>query len=754
MFSMKHRNRSARAVVLIMLLVVSTAFTVVQTSTALAESVTSLDAQSATKAASSIQIADYTTTYTGKPIAYAGQVKRTGSTGAIIYKYFTNAKCTKAIAATKVVKPRTYYVVATLTADANYEAANSAPAKLVVTKAASSITLSDYSTPYTGKAVAYGGQVKKTGSTGAVSYKYFTDAECKKAIAATKVVKPGTYYVVGILAADANYKSTWSAPAKLTITSATKGESTIQLSDYTTPYTGKAVTYGGNVKKTGSTGAVTYKYFTDAECKKAIAATKVVKPGTYYVVGILAADANFKAARSEPAKLTITSATKGESTIQLSDYSAPYTGQAIGYDGEVKRTGSTGAVYYKYYTDAECTKAISAKKVIKPRTYYVVATLAAAADYKAANSAPAKLIVTKGESSIEISNYTTAYTGKPVAYAGQIKKTGSTSAVVYSYFSDAACTEEVAASEVVNAGKYYVKASLLPDSNYKAATSNVAVMTIDASLSPEVKPGGTTTYSSWDDVPANNFKKEVIGLQYNGQYIYGIAYIPILGMQKYPLVICSHGINGNHTTCREFAAKLASHGIAAYCFDFRGAHDAQSDGNWKDTTISTEVEDLQAVIAAAKQWSFVDSSKIILYGICQGGTVSAITAARNVRDVQGLILLYPSFMAHDYARMRWNSLDDVPDVVSTSWITVGKPYIADVWDYDCYDEIGNYTKPVLLMHGDKDTKVPIAYSNRAAEVYRDVDYFVIEGADHGFAGQHRVEADQHILDYLIKLKIY
>ena len=666
MFSMKHRNRSARAVVLIMLLVVSTAFTVVQTSTALAESVTSLDAQSATKAASSIQIADYTTTYTGKPIAYAGQVKRTGSTGAIIYKYFTNAKCTKAIAATKVVKPRTYYVVATLTADANYEAANSAPAKLVVTKAASSITLSDYSTPYTGKAVAYGGQVKKTGSTGAVSYKYFTDAECKKAIAATKVVKPGTYYVVGILAADANYKSTWSAPAKL----------------------------------------------------------------------------------------TITSATKGESTIQLSDYSAPYTGQAIGYDGEVKRTGSTGAVYYKYYTDAECTKAISAKKVIKPRTYYVVAILAADADYKAANSAPARLIVTKGESSIEISNYTTAYTGKPVAYAGQIKKTGSTSAVVYSYFSDAACTEEVAASEVVNAGKYYVKASLLPDSNYKAATSNVAVMTIDASLSPEVNPGGTTTYSSWDDVPANNFKKEVIGLQYNGQYIYGIAYIPILGMQKYPLVICSHGINGNHTTCREFAAKLASHGIAAYCFDFRGAHDAQSDGNWKDTTISTEVEDLQAVIAAAKQWSFVDSSKIILYGICQGGTVSAITAARNVRDVQGLILLYPSFMAHDYARMRWNSLDDVPDVVSTSWITVGKPYIADVWDYDCYDEIGNYTKPVLLMHGDKDTKVPIAYSNRAAKVYPDVDYFVIEGADHGFAGQHRVEADQHILDYLIKLKIY
>ncbi|MEE1158829.1 MAG: alpha/beta fold hydrolase, partial [Atopobiaceae bacterium] len=514
------------------------------------------------------------------------------------------------------------------------------------------------------------------------------------------------------------------------------------------------VTYAGEVERTGSTGAVYYKYYTDAECTKAIAATSVVKPGTYYVVAIVAADANYKAAKSAPAKLTITVATKGESTIRISDYSAPYTGKAVTYAGEVERTGSTGAVYYKYYTDAECTNAISANKVIKPRTYYVVAILAADADYKAAKSAPARLVVTKGESSIELSNYTTAYTGKPVAYAGQVKKTGSTGAVVYHYFSDAACTKEVASSKVIKAGKYYVKASLLPDSNYEAATSNVAVMTIDASLSPEVNPGGTTTYSSWDDVPANNFKKEVIGLNYNGQHIYGIAYIPKLGMQKYPLVICSHGINGNHTTCREFAAKLASHGIAAYCFDFRGAPDSQSDGNWEDTTISTEVEDLQTVIAAAKQWDFVDSSKIILYGICQGSTVSAITAARNATDVYGLILLYPSFMAHDYVHMQWNSLDEVPDVVTTEWFRVGKPYVVDVWDYDCYDEIGNYTKPVLLMHGDKDTKVPIAYSNRAAKVYPDVDYFVIKGADHGFAGQHRVEADQHILDYLIKLKIY
>ena len=345
------------------------------------------------------------------------------------------------------------------------------------------------------------------------------------------------------------------------------------------------------------------------------------------------------------------------------------------------------------------------------------------------------------------------WNAQTVAYGSEVERTGSTGAVVYSYFSDAACTEEVAASEVVNAGTYYVTASLLSDSNYEAATSAVAVMTIDADLTPVVNPEETTTYSSWDDVPANTYEKETLSFDFNGQTIYGVAYIPQLEMENYPLVICSHGINGNNTSSRDFASLLASHGIAAYCFDFRGGKNSQSDGNWEDTTIMTEVEDLQAIIAAAKQWDFVDPSKIILYGLSQGGIVSAITAARNVEDVNGLILLYPAFSIPYQSHMLFNSLDDVPDTYTIGKYQFGKAYFVDIWDYDVYGEIVNYTNPVLLMHGDKDVVVPIYYSNHASEVYSDVDYFVIKGAGHGFAGQNRVEADQHILDYLIKIGI-
>ena len=72
-----------------------------------------------------------------------------------------------------------------------------------------------------------------------------------------------------------------------------------------------------------------------------------------------------------------------------------------------------------------------------------------------------------------------------------------------------------------------------------------------------------------------------------------------------------------------------------------------------------------------------------------------------------------------------------------NWINAGRPYAADVWDYDVYSEIGNYAKPVLLMH----------------EVYPDVDYYVIDDGGHGFYGNSLDDAFSHILEYLQKIAI-
>ena len=261
-------------------------------------------------------------------------------------------------------------------------------------------------------------------------------------------------------------------------------------------------------------------------------------------------------------------------------------------------------------------------------------------------------------------------------------------------------------------------------------------------------------YLSWDDAPMNTYREETITVDYNGQTIWGVTYIPETDDKKYPLVICSHGLGGDYTSCLEYAELLASHGLAAYCFDFRGGGGSHSDGKMTEMSLITEATDVGTVLQAAKEWDFVDPDKIILLGESQGGAASAIAAARNKDDVNGLILCYPALLVHDSVHEEFDSLDEVPDSFFFKWITVGRPYVEDVWDYDVYSEIGEYEKPVLLMHGDRDGIVPISYAERAAEVYQDVEYDVIRGGGHGFYGSALDDAFGHILSYLQRIDIY
>ena len=80
-------------------------------------------------------------------------------------------------------------------------------------------------------------------------------------------------------------------------------------------------------------------------------------------------------------------------------------------------------------------------------------------------------------SSITLKNKTAAYTGKAIAIDGATVN-GSTGAITYKYYSDKNCTKEIAASNVKNAGTYYVKATVAADSSYQAATSSAATLKI------------------------------------------------------------------------------------------------------------------------------------------------------------------------------------------------------------------------------------------------------------------------------------
>ena len=167
------------------------------------------------KSASTVTLPDKSATYTGEAIAMGG-AKVTGSTGKVTYAYYSDAACTKAVAAASVVNAGTYYVKAAVAADGSYAAATSKAAKLVIGKAASKVELPDKSATYTGKRVSMDG-AKVAGSTGKVTYAYYSDAKCKRKLAASKVKAVGAYYVKATVAADANHRAATSAAARLTV---------------------------------------------------------------------------------------------------------------------------------------------------------------------------------------------------------------------------------------------------------------------------------------------------------------------------------------------------------------------------------------------------------------------------------------------------------------------------------------------------------------------------------------------------------
>lgn len=240
----------------------------------------------------------------------------------------------------------------------------------------------------------------------------------------------------------------------------------------------------------------------------------------------------------------------------------------------------------------------------------------------------------------------------------------------------------------------------------------------------------------------------------NGEkHIYGVLYCPQGEDEKYPAVIFSHGFDGNYQVGAQYAQVLATQGYVVYCFDFCGGSTySRSDGSPLEMSIFTEQSDLEAVLHMMQQQSVVDERNIFLMGTSQGGAVSAITAAANPDAIRGAVLLYPAFNLVENTQARFRSAENIPDTYFQLWMTVGRAYAEPLMDYNIYSATAAYPNDVLLLHGDADDIVPLAYSQKALDYYASARLEVLPGAGHGFYGQDAEQAIVWILEYLTEHK--
>lgn len=245
-------------------------------------------------------------------------------------------------------------------------------------------------------------------------------------------------------------------------------------------------------------------------------------------------------------------------------------------------------------------------------------------------------------------------------------------------------------------------------------------------------------------------RTQVLQIGSEGSKIFGRLLLPMGKEGNLPTVICSHGLNSSYRATEYMIGKtLAGCGYAVYCYDFRGgSYRSRSQGDRAKMSVFTERDDLLQVLDHIRQLPFVDTNRLFLFGESQGGFVSAITADQRSDDIQAMVLYYPAFCIPEDARKRYPNVEAIPEKTGQPGNMMGKAYHEKLYDYDVYRHLAGFTKPVLMIHGDKDTVVNLPYVQRALEVYSNAHLQVLPGEGHGFSPAAIGQAAKLVYEFL------
>ncbi|MDO8471492.1 MAG: alpha/beta fold hydrolase [bacterium] len=208
--------------------------------------------------------------------------------------------------------------------------------------------------------------------------------------------------------------------------------------------------------------------------------------------------------------------------------------------------------------------------------------------------------------------------------------------------------------------------------------------------------------------------------------------------------------------------RLNKLGLSTLRFDFR-AHGKSSGNSITDFTISGELKDLDAII------SFMEGQGlkwIGLAGASFGGGIAALYASQNPSTIQALLLANPAVdfekgflnpttrwamkhFANLYSRIKHKGFIEV----ASRKFKMGKKLFDEMKLCNPCKALQTYTGKLLIIHGDKDTKV--AYRD-VVECYEKLNNSnkrleIIKGSEHGFHEEpYETQVVEKIIDFFTK----
>jgi pimeloyl-ACP methyl ester carboxylesterase len=188
---------------------------------------------------------------------------------------------------------------------------------------------------------------------------------------------------------------------------------------------------------------------------------------------------------------------------------------------------------------------------------------------------------------------------------------------------------------------------------------------------------------------------------------------------------------------------LSEAGIPSLRFDFRGH--GESEGRQEDLTISGVVNDIRAAVEHVK--TETGSRQVNLIGTSFGGGISAFYASRYPDQVERLVLFNPLL---NYKKRfiddkpYWHDEHITPEagrelaeqgfIAHSPTFKLGRALLNEVFYVQPHLALGEITAPTLIVHGTRDTFIPIESSRAAIDsIAGTAELVEVAGAQHGFA---------------------
>lgn len=217
-----------------------------------------------------------------------------------------------------------------------------------------------------------------------------------------------------------------------------------------------------------------------------------------------------------------------------------------------------------------------------------------------------------------------------------------------------------------------------------------------------------------------------------------------LNPEKEEMVIVCHGFSSSKDggTATTITEKLNKRRINSFRFDFNGC--GESEGRFEEVTITQYIDDLESAIKFMKELGY---KKIGLFGGSAGGLVCTATAVKHP-EIKKIALKAP---VSDFVEARINKYgkEGIKEWKEKGYIyyiskgnkrfKVNYTFFEDTKKHIMYDKAKKIKCPVLIIHGDKDKRVPLEQSKKLVKNLNNGSLIIIKGANHFFEGDNYIK---------------